>query len=222
MLTRLSRHTVNTNRTRRKARRGRTYSRLACFEQLENRLLLATYSIDPNPDVQIPDPGTVMSTLTVADSFTIADINVTLDIIHTRDKDLDIFLIGPGPANTRVELFTDVGGNGDNFANTTLDDEAATAITAGSAPFTDSFRPEGLLSDVDEALAELLAGRDPCELDLQPEIQAGKKQANEEDDATREVLLEARLVLRRLTHRASVSDASKVGEEIGVEGAESS
>ena len=59
-----------------------------------------------------------------------------------------------GPGNTRVELFTDVGGNGVNFSGTTLDDEAGTAITGGSAPFTGSFRPEGDLSAFDVLFTE--------------------------------------------------------------------
>ena len=48
-----------------------------------------------------------------------------------------------------MELFTDVGGSADNFLNTTFDDEAATPITGGTAPFAATFRPEGLLSDFD-------------------------------------------------------------------------
>lgn len=45
-----------------------------------------------------------------------------------------------------MELFTYVGGTGNNFTNTTLDDDAATSITAGAAPFTGTFRPEGSLA----------------------------------------------------------------------------
>jgi subtilisin-like proprotein convertase family protein len=77
----------------------------------------------------------------------IIDINVMLDITHPADADLDVFLISPN--GREVELFTDVGGAGDNFDDTTLDDEAATAITAGAAPFNGTYRPEGLLSSFD-------------------------------------------------------------------------
>jgi subtilisin family serine protease/subtilisin-like proprotein convertase family protein len=96
----------------------------------------------------IPDLGTVNSTLTVSGlTGTISDVNVNLNISHTWDADLDVFLVSP--IGTRVELFTDVGGDGDNFTNTTLDDEATTAIASAAAPFTGSFRPEGLLSNFD-------------------------------------------------------------------------
>lgn len=93
--------------------------------------------------VSILDISTVTSTLTVGSHFSITDLNLTLNINHTFDADLDIFLTH---GSTTVELTSDNGGGGDNFINTTFDDEAATAITAGAAPFAGSFRPEALLS----------------------------------------------------------------------------
>jgi subtilisin-like proprotein convertase family protein len=92
----------------------------------------------------IPDPGTISAEMTVTTSvITIHDVDVTVNINHTYDRDLRVYLIGPD--NTSVELFTDVGGSGDNFTNTILDDEATVSISAGSpavAPFTGRFRPE--------------------------------------------------------------------------------
>ena len=85
--------------------------------------------------------------ITVAESYPIVDLDVTLNITHTNDADLNISLIPPsGPA---IELSTDNGGGGDNYNGTTLDDEALTSITAGAAPFSGSFRPEAPLSAVD-------------------------------------------------------------------------
>ena len=77
----------------------------------------------------------------------VLDVNVAVDITHVWDADLDVFLISP--AGTVVELFSDVGGSGDDFSGTVLDDEAVVAITDGSAPFDGAFQPEGLLSDFD-------------------------------------------------------------------------
>ena len=127
-----------------------THQRKALFEQLEDRRLLAVYASDVPQS--IPDQGMVESTLMVDDSVTIGDLNVTLDISHTRDKDLDVFLVGPD--GTRVQLMTDVGGNGNNFQGTLLDDEAASSITLGSAPFTGSYQPEGTLSSFDGKSAQ--------------------------------------------------------------------
>ena len=103
-----------------------------------------TYSSTDVPQA-IPDPGTITSTLTVPDTFTLSDVNVvSLYITHTFDADLEAYLITP--SNTEVILFMGVGGDGDDFVNTTLDDAAAEWIWFGVAPFTGSFRPEGSLS----------------------------------------------------------------------------
>ena len=102
----------------------------------------------------IADNGTTDFSLEdpMPDSVIVGDLNVHLDISHQQDADLDVYLIGPN--GTRVELFTDVGGGGDNFSGTILDDEALTPITSGSAPFAGSYQPEGSLSDFDESDAQ--------------------------------------------------------------------
>ena len=88
------------------------------------------------------------STVTVGDSFNVTDANVTIGrITHTRDDNLDIYIRHPD--TTQVELSSDNGGSGDNYVNTVFDDEAVTAITAGSAPFTGSYRPEVSLTNLD-------------------------------------------------------------------------
>ena len=93
-----------------------------------------------------PDSGTVTeSIITISEDAIITDVNVTLNINHTFNGDLDVKLIGSD--GTEVILFEDVGASGENFTNTVLDDDASTAINAGSAPFTGTFRPQGSLSD---------------------------------------------------------------------------
>lgn len=125
---------------------------------------LATVSAVPPPSVcryesvsvpiGIGDLRTTGSELVVNDPFRIGDLNVEVNISHTRDADLDVYLVSPqGP---RVELFTDVGGRGKGFTSTVLDDDAATPIAAGVAPFTGLYRPEGALSAL---IGEPLAGR---------------------------------------------------------------
>jgi subtilisin-like proprotein convertase family protein len=98
-----------------------------------------------NVPLALPDLTFVNSTTPVSGFIgNITDVNVTLSISHTSVAHLDVFLIAPD--GTRVELFTDVGGTGDNFTNTALDQQAATAITSGVAPFNGTFRPEGNLN----------------------------------------------------------------------------
>jgi subtilisin-like proprotein convertase family protein len=98
---------------------------------------------------QIRDLSRIVSTLTVPDSFTIADADVTLTISHGWTPDLDVYLIHPD--GTRVELFTDASGypNLGGMVDTTLDDDAPTSITTAVQPFTGSFRPEGVLGVLD-------------------------------------------------------------------------
>lgn len=88
---------------------------------------------------------TYNSVINSSDDLEIDDINVTINIDHTWASDLDIFL--QSPSGTVVELTTDNGGSGDNYTDTVFDDDAATSITAGSAPFTGAFQPEGTLAD---------------------------------------------------------------------------
>ena len=95
----------------------------------------------------IQDYQTTYDTIHISEQGNVLDVNVNLTITHTYDGDLDIYLIGPN--GYQVELSTDNGGSGDNYTNTTFDDEASLLITQGSAPFTGSFRPEQPLSNLD-------------------------------------------------------------------------
>jgi uncharacterized repeat protein (TIGR01451 family) len=97
--------------------------------------------------IAIADNTTFTSEIVVGETETVLDVDVRLNVTHTYDGDLDIFLIGP--EGTRVELTTDNGGSGNDFVETIFDDEAATAVTSGSAPFTGRYRPEGSLATLD-------------------------------------------------------------------------
>ncbi len=99
--------------------------------------------------VAIPDddPNGATSTIVVTDTQRIQDINVTVDITHTHDSDLTIILIAPDA--TEITLSSNNGGSGDNYTNTTFDDEAPFPIFWGVPPFTGNFWPEQPLSDLD-------------------------------------------------------------------------
>ena len=99
-----------------------------------------------NVPVAICDLCTVTSTLEVGSHGVITDLNASIDINHSFDGDLRIEL--QSPLGTTVLLSGNQGGGGNNF-HTLFDDEAATAIGAGSAPFNGTFRPDGLLSAFD-------------------------------------------------------------------------
>ncbi len=97
--------------------------------------------------LQIRDFATVTSTLNVTSALVIRDLNVKLNLTHTNNRDLVITLI------TRTVLGSCCrnrrGGSGDNYTNTTFDDEATTLIANGAAPFSGTFRPDASLSGLD-------------------------------------------------------------------------
>ncbi|MCG9911319.1 MAG: CotH kinase family protein [Flavobacteriales bacterium] len=65
---------------------------------------------------------------------------VCININHPYVGDLEVSLRAPD--NTTVILFSGIGGSGDNFTNTCMRQDAVTSISAGSAPFTGTFKPQ--------------------------------------------------------------------------------
>ena len=90
----------------------------------------------------IADRKTTRVQIPVAGDFTIADLNVTVDVTHARTSDLSIRLIGPN--GQMVTLFN--RRDGANLSATVFDDQAATAIGAVASPFYGAVRPEQALS----------------------------------------------------------------------------
>lgn len=68
-------------------------------------------------------------------------LSVCINIETDWCSDLNISL--RSPTGTIVDLSSGNGGSGDNYTNTCFTPTAPTAITAGTAPFTGNFRPEG-------------------------------------------------------------------------------
>lgn len=77
----------------------------------------------------------------------IKDLDVVLDIQHASLGDLRVVL--ESPQGTMVPLILEGTLTGANLAGTILDDEAATDLTAASAPFTGHFRPATSLGAID-------------------------------------------------------------------------
>lgn len=102
--------------------------------------LTTTSSTDVPKSIPDNDSAGVLSNNVVSGSGILSDLDVTIgSLTHTFVGDLTIDLISP--AGTKVRLFNQHGGSGQNFSNTVFNDEAATAISSATAPFTGSFRP---------------------------------------------------------------------------------
>jgi subtilisin family serine protease/subtilisin-like proprotein convertase family protein len=98
------------------------------------------------PDLPVAVP--VTSSLTIANGPVISSIDViNLRFTHTWAEDLDVYLISP--QGTRVELFTDICGDGDfTQANTgfTLSERGGITIGEACPPLQSTFQPEGSLA----------------------------------------------------------------------------
>jgi hypothetical protein len=80
----------------------------------------------------------------------ITDVDVKIDtVFHTWDSDLTFYLSRNFPSPVGVKIINRVGGSGNNFIGTLLDDEASVPISSGTAPFTGSFRPFNPLTSFD-------------------------------------------------------------------------
>jgi hypothetical protein len=97
--------------------------------------------------VNIPPNTIVLDTINVQSTKNLFDVNINLTINHSNDENLYIWICKEGfPA---LQLSQHNGGSGDNYTNTTFDDEAAIPITQGTPPFTGSFKPQSPLDIFD-------------------------------------------------------------------------
>jgi VCBS repeat-containing protein len=99
-----------------------------------------TYSATPN--LALADNATTRTTITVSDIATVRDINVRLSLTHPALNQLSVYMVGP--TGLRIQLIGSLIGA--NLSSTTLDDEATTLVSAGSAPYTGVFRSIGNLT----------------------------------------------------------------------------
>jgi subtilisin-like proprotein convertase family protein len=93
----------------------------------------------------IDAPLVTTSSITVPSHFLAHNVAVQLSITYPHDPDLTATLTGPD--GTTIILFSGVGNQPGNvpkanFVSTILDDNAATPIQDGTAPFFSSFQPQ--------------------------------------------------------------------------------
>ncbi len=92
----------------------------------------------PIPDA--PSAAGAVSTLNVTCApagAVLSSVNVTLNITHTWDSDLTVFL--KSPSGRIINLVNGRGGAGVNFTNTVISSSSTTSLATGTAPFTGIF-----------------------------------------------------------------------------------
>jgi subtilisin-like proprotein convertase family protein len=110
------------------------------------KVVSATYAMNAFPQ-SIPDGSSVVSSIFVpANAGRITDLDVSLNIFHSFDGDLDITLTNVA-SGISVILFQDVGGSNEGFL-VRLNDEAGTDISTATNPKLDgaisgTFNPGG-------------------------------------------------------------------------------
>ncbi|MCK5801174.1 MAG: proprotein convertase P-domain-containing protein [Lentisphaeria bacterium] len=127
---------------------------------LDYRLTLAISSVASFTDTaeaDIPDanttssgcghPGSLSRVISVPVFGYVTDVDLELNIRHSYDQDLEIFLGYDNHGQSFcVELSTNNGGSGDNYTQTLFDDSAEQSITDGNPPFSGRYRPESPLA----------------------------------------------------------------------------
>lgn len=101
--------------------------------------------LDAEGTLDNPIPISNDFNFTVTNLATISDIDVIFSATHSFVSDLDVSLTSP--QGTTVNLFAFIGGDGVNFQDTRLNNQATTSINnfSVSAPFAGEFIPEGNL-----------------------------------------------------------------------------
>ncbi|MEI8204838.1 MAG: beta-propeller fold lactonase family protein, partial [Bacteroidota bacterium] len=90
------------------------------------------------------DCNGITSSITISgqpSSVASSTISVTLNIAHTYDDDILVYLIAPD--GSVLNLIFNVGNDGDNFTNTVLFDGAPANLSSSSAPFAGTYKPSG-------------------------------------------------------------------------------
>lgn len=109
---------------------------------------LQAQTFTSNPNQPIVDNATTEYPLNVSalsptqiDTGVFGLESVCINLTHTWDADLDIYIVAPD--GTVATLTAAIGGDNDNYTNTCFNQNAQNSITQGAAPFTGTFKPLG-------------------------------------------------------------------------------
>lgn len=104
----------------------------------------ATYS--STQTLAVNDNKTTVSSIKVNQNARVQNITVKVDIAHTYNRDLAIYLIAPN--GQKVTLAYRVGGSGDGFNNVVFTDAASRTLSTAAMTFTGSYKPAQALTNL--------------------------------------------------------------------------
>lgn len=91
------------------------------------------------------NPNTITSIINVSGVPSVINkLRVKINIEHSYTADLNISIISP--EGIRASLVSNAGSSGDNFEDTSFDDNASKDISDGQAPFRGTFKPNEQLA----------------------------------------------------------------------------
>ena len=99
-----------------------------------------------NDNATIDIPVSVTGLPTSIDTVNFGLETVCINLTHTYDADLTVWIVAPD--GTVGMLFSNTGGGDDNFTNTCLNVDASNNLSSGTAPFTGTFKPLGQMGMV--------------------------------------------------------------------------
>jgi len=126
-----------------------------CLPAVVRADVVCTYSRSFNLRIPASDPATKGwmhdAVIDVPSHLIITDLDVSIDVSHSKVFDLQVFLESPSGSKVLLNMydpFTEYF-NGEDYQGTHFDDEALRSIEQGSAPFAGTYRPLGSLSTFD-------------------------------------------------------------------------
>jgi len=84
-----------------------------------------------------------LSTINVAQTGTVTQIAVRVNVAHSWMGDVQVYLDPPGATPADISLVDNIGGSNDNMTDTLFSSIATTNVTTGTPPWTGVWAPQG-------------------------------------------------------------------------------
>lgn len=97
----------------------------------------------------IPTRTIIIDSIYILQNGLVLDVDVELSLLHPNDSDIALWVTHNQFSLNQLSMHN--GGIGENYINTTFDDEASIPISHGEPPFTGRYKPQQPLSIFDNS-----------------------------------------------------------------------